>query len=251
MRRALALLVLLTIPLLVFVAWRGGEPQVAGAARAQDSTSAFTGTVVETVNGGGYTYAKLEAPGREVVWIAASEFATKPGDRVTATLETPMADFESKTLNRTFPLIYFVSTVTQDGTAGGDRAAAPAMPQMMTSRHSASAQTAGVKVEPNEPPDGGLSIAQVWMQRKALAGREVTVRGTVVKANNGILNTNWVHLQDGSGSAADGTNDLTLTTDALVRVGDVITARGLVAVNKEIGEGYRYDVILEQARVEK
>lgn len=104
-------------------------------------------------------------------------------------------------------------------------------------------------VEPIAPAPGGLSIADVWAQRKALAGKDVTVRGKVVKVNNQILERNWIHLQDGSGSAADRTNDLTVTTDAYVKVGDTITITGVLAIGKEFGAGYGYDAILESGKI--
>jgi hypothetical protein len=77
----------------------------------------------------------------------------------------------------------------------------------------------------------------------------VTVRGTVVKFNGGILGHNWVHIQDGSGKAEDGTHDLTLTCDAAVKPGDVITATGVLAVDKDFTAGYVYPVILEGAKI--
>jgi hypothetical protein len=89
----------------------------------------------------------------------------------------------------------------------------------------------------------------VWANRASLAGKAVTVSGKVVKFNGGILGRNWVHVQDGSGKAADGTNDLTLTTDATTRVGDVITVTGTVILNKDFGSGYAYKVMLESARI--
>jgi hypothetical protein len=71
----------------------------------------------------------------------------------------------------------------------------------------------------------------------------------VVKANNGILGTNWVHLQDGSGSEKERTHDITVTTDAIVKVGDVITVKGVLTLGKDIGDGYAYDAIIEKAVV--
>ncbi len=97
------------------------------------------------------------------------------------------------------------------------------------------------------PPAGGLSIADVWARRAALAGKTITVRGQVVKFNGGILDRNWIHIQDGSGDAKDGTNDLALTTQATTKVGDVITATGKLTLNKDIGSGYKYGAILEDA----
>jgi hypothetical protein len=77
----------------------------------------------------------------------------------------------------------------------------------------------------------------------------VTVNGTVVKFNGGILGRNWIHLQDGSGKAADGTNDITVTSDTAVKVGDVITATGKVVVDKDFGSGYAYKVLLEDGKI--
>ena len=89
----------------------------------------------------------------------------------------------------------------------------------------------------------------MWAKRASLAGKTVIVSGKVVKYNGGILGRNWLHLQDGSGKAADGTNDLTITTDGTAKVGDVITVTGTVAVDKDFTAGYAYKVMLEGARI--
>jgi hypothetical protein len=99
------------------------------------------------------------------------------------------------------------------------------------------------------PPPGGTTIADVWAKRTALAGTSVSVRGKVVKFNGGILGKNWLHLQDGTGDAAAKTNDLTVTSMATASVGDVVTATGVVAVDKDFGAGYAYPVILEDAQI--
>ena len=94
-------------------------------------------------------------------------------------------------------------------------------------------------------------VATVWKSRAALAGTTVTVRGKIVKYNGGILGLNWMHVQDGTGSAADGSNDLTVTSDMEGKVGDEISATGTIGVNKDIGSGYQFAVILERARIVK
>jgi len=200
-------------------------PSGAGGAAAET----FTGSVVETMNSGGYTYARLKADDREV-WIAASEMPVTEGQSLTVALTMPMAGFHSNTLDRDFELIYFVSGVAREGQAIEPPPAAPA-------------------VEALAPPEGGLSIADVWAKRESLAGKAVTVRGTVVKANNAIMGRNWFHLQDGSGASADGTHDLTVTTDAVVGVGQVVTVTGVLAVDKDFGAGYAYGAIIEGATV--
>jgi hypothetical protein len=248
MRRPVVLALTAVLSFATLTSCGGVKPQASAPPATTGDSDAFTGTVVEALNASGYTYARLQTAAQDDVWIAAPAFATRNGERLTVALETPMPNFESKTLGRTFPLVYFVTTVSRDGQNVAGSPGVSAMPAPMTSRDTA---LGPVTVRPNLPPSGGLSLADVWVQRNALAGKKVTVRGTVVKVNNQILGKNWIHLQDGSGSAADGTNDLTLTTAAEVSVGDVITVTGVLTTDKDIGSGYKYDAILEDARVVK
>jgi len=222
------------------------QPPAAGSAQqntpAADATNGFTGAVTETMDSGGYTYLRLKGAGRDDVWVAAPQFEAKVGDTITVSLDMAMENFQSKTLNRTFPLIYFVQEVGRNGKppVGGQASA----PEMMSS-HGPSA--AAPTVEKMAPPAGGVSVADVFARKAALSGKPVTVRGTVVKFNGGILDRNWLHIQDGSGTAAGHDNDLTITTDDVVQVGDVVTATGIVGINKDFGAGYTYDAIVEKA----
>jgi hypothetical protein len=61
------------------------------------------------------------------------------------------------------------------------------------------------------------------------------------------MKTNWVHIQDGTNN--DGSFDLTITTDEVTKVGDVVTFEGVVAVKKDFGAGYYYEVIVEKAKL--
>jgi hypothetical protein len=136
--------------------------------------------------------------------------------------------------------------------AGGMPAGHPAELQKPMSSHPP-VQPATAVTELIAQPDGGTTVATVWANRTALAGRKVTVRGKVVKFNGGILDHNWIHIQDGTGKAEDRTNDLTVTTapTTSVTVGAVITVTGVLAVDKDFGAGYAYPVILEDATIAK
>ena len=213
----------------------GGQPP-------GQSANVFSGAISETMNSGGYTYMHLQK-GALDVWVAGPEFDAKVGEVVAVSLDMPMQGFESKTLNRTFPLLYFVANVARNGQQpSSDRT--PAAPAMATGH---GADSAAVVVEKLQPPAGGLSIADVFTRRAALSGKSVTVRGTVVKFNVGIMDRNWLHIQDGSGTADAHNNDLTVTTDASVKVGDVVTLSGVLGTNKDFGAGYAYDAIVEKA----
>jgi hypothetical protein len=201
----------------------------------------FTGAVVESMNSGGYTYLRLKSDGGEV-WIAGPEFTPVSGEVVSVSLDMPMENFESKTLKRTFPILYFVSDIARNGQPA--RPNAPAAPALASS-HGATADTP--TVAKLDPPAGGMSIADVFAKKSSLGGKTVTVRGTVVKYNAGILDRNWLHIQDGSGSADQHTNDLTITTNDVAQVGDVVTVSGVVGLDRDFTAGYAYDVIVESA----
>ena len=249
MRRMLVLGFVGVVCVISAAGCRSAQPQKASAPpTGQVAAGGFTGTVSETMNAGGYTYVRLQSAGKDDIWAAAPEFVAAVGDRLTVPLEMPMVNFESKSLGRSFPLVYFVSTVSRDGTVVGGTANAGPAPAMAAAHGEAPAPP---KVERVAPPAGGLTIAELWKQRKTLAGKDVVVRGQVVKANNQILGKNWIHLQDGSGSAGDRTNDITITTADFVTVGEVVTIRGVLAIGRDIGGGYAYDAIVENARVVK
>jgi hypothetical protein len=248
MRRPIVLALVTVTSLFAGAACRGTAPQAAVASDAPSDATTFTGTVAESMDAGGYTYARLQADGRQDIWVAAAEFPAAKGERLTVDLEMPVLDFESKTLGRTFPLVYFVSHVSRNGEATSGSQPTGNAPPLMRSRDAVSAPAT---VEPIPPPAGGLSIAELWARKAALSGTQVTVRGRVVKVNTQILGRNWVHLQDGSGSASDGTNDLTITTDETVTEGATITVTGILATGKDFGSGYVYAAIVENGKVVK
>ncbi len=249
------------------------QPAASGPAPAGPQT--VTGSVLETMNAANYTYVRLKT-GNGDLWAASDQFAVKVGDRVVVPLETPMENFHSASLNRDFPIIYFASRIWREGETPA-AVPATAMPALASSHgpvsagpaatpagDAAAAQGGGMggmmaghgtqrpappKVEKLEPPAGGLSVADVWARRASLNGKTVTVRGTVVKFNGGILGRNWIHIQDGSGTADDGTHDLTITSDATVKVGDIVTVTGVLAVDKDFTAGYAYPVMLEQGKI--
>jgi hypothetical protein len=228
----------------------GGSQAAAAQAGAMPASApgarTVTGTVLETMDASNYTYVRVKTDAGDV-WAASGTFKVAVGDRITLALEMPMENFHSQTLNRDFPVIYFTTHIGKEGEA------APAMPAMMAGHGQAGAPAAAGQAQvtgPIQSAPGGTTVASVWANRKALAGKTVTVRGKVVKFNGGIMGRNWIHLQDGSGVAADGTNDLLVTSDAAATVGDVITVTGTVAIDKDFTAGYAYAVMIEGGRIE-
>jgi hypothetical protein len=211
------------------------------------------------MDAGGGTYLRLDT-GAEKIWVATGKITVKPGDRLVVPLDMPMRNFHSGTLGKDFPLIYFASSVSREGepAAIAPEGGAHAMParQDLPPGHppvrDGAAPSAAVAVtEVIRPPAGGYSVADLWARRAELGGKTVTLRGKVVKFRGGIMGRNWMHLQDGTGKAADGTNDITVTSEGEAAPGDIVTATGTLALDKDFGAGYRYGVIVEGATVSK
>ena len=99
--------------------------------------------------------------------------------------------------------------------------------------------------------EGGKTVAELYAEKDQLANKKVTLRGKVVKTNAGIMGKNWLHLQDGSGDAKAGTNDLTVTSSDAAAKGDTVTITGVLRLDKDFGSGYAYPVLVEDAKVKK
>lgn len=91
------------------------------------------------------------------------------------------------------------------------------------------------------------TVAQVHQNKAALAGQTISATGTVVKANNGIKGYNFVHVQDGTGS--EGSNRLIARSKQTATVGSKVTISGTVVVDKDMGGGYFYPLIIEEASI--
>ena len=237
---------------------RSGEKAAASA-----TISSITGTVLETMDSGGYTYLKLKTD-RGEVWAAVNKAAVKKGSTATVTNPLPMQNFESKTLKRKFDLIFFGELAGPAGGAGAPAEAASLPPghpavggdskSMMAAQHAAAASgpadVGPIKVA-KATGASGKTIAEVFAQKTALKGTEVAVRGKVVKVTPEVMGKTWIHLRDGSGSADRKDNDLTVTTAGMAAVGDVVLVRGVVHLDRDFGAGYTYSVIIEDAQLSK
>ncbi|MDQ8154553.1 MAG: nucleotide-binding protein, partial [Gemmatimonadota bacterium] len=187
-----------------------GAPSGAATAdaAAPAGASALAGPVLEKLDAPPYSYLKVKTPQGET-WAAVPQTPTAVGASVRVYNPMLMTDFESKSLKRTFAEVYF-GTLTPDGSdaqaSGGAMGGAPAgmgTPPVETVKVG--------KVDKATGPDA-MTIAEAWAKKDALAGKTVTIRGVVVKYNPEVMKKNWLHLQDGSGDAAKGTNDITVTT---------------------------------------
>ena len=191
--------------------------------------------VEEAIQVSGYTYIRAKE-GEKDYWMAVTTMDTKPGETLYYGNAMEMKNFESKELKRKFDSIFFVDNISKipPADAGASIKATPQKPNI---------EKQNIAVD---KAAGSVTISQLYSGINSYVNQVVTVKGKVVKVNNGIMNKNWVHIQDGTSSGAD--YDLTVTTNETLNVGQVVTLKGTVSANKDFGYGYSYKVLLEDAK---
>jgi hypothetical protein len=220
------------------------------AAQATDQNR-IAGTVLETLDASSYTYLRLETPDGEA-WAAVPQARLEVGSQVVIVNPQAMSNFESKTLGRKFDTIYFgtledrrVSSPLAKGEANPHGSKQGGMGKVVSARD---ANAAPIEVAKAEGATG-RTVAELYAERGDLSGKTVALRGKVVKYSAGIMGRNWIHLQDGTGDATAGTNDITVTSSGTTAVGEIVLVQGTVVLDKDFGAGYRYAVIVEDASV--
>jgi len=192
--------------------------------------------VKEVLQTATYTYLFVNE-NKEDYWIATSKADVKIDDHFYYRDALEMKDFKSEELDRTFDRILFVENITGMKLNGSS---IPNDSLHIGVKGKGKQQIIKVDSAPN-----GITIAELMKNRSNYANKKVTIRGQVVKINSNIMDRNWVHLKDGTSDS--GKSDLTFTTQEEVKVGDVVTFEGTVAINKEYGAGYIYPLIVENA----
>lgn len=218
-----------------------GQTAVPPTGSADAASTALSGTVVETMDAGRYTYILVRTADKDV-WVAGPLTAIAVGEEVHLPPGMEMKNFTSPALERTFETVYFVQSFSS-----ADAGAADPHAGIGTGSDNSRTAAGRTAVGAVEKAPGGFTVAEIYARKSELNGKTVTVRGVVVKFSPAIMGKNWIHLQDGTGS--DDSSDLTVTTDAKASVGEQILVEGTLAVDKDFGSGYRYVVIVEDARL--
>jgi len=215
-------------------------------AEKNSTPAANTFEVKEVVQTSNYSYLRVYEKGAEK-WVAVSRQEVNVGDVYYYEGPLQMTNFQSKELNRSFDVIFFLNQISKNpigapaemGAMGGG-----GMP----------AHSGKVAVDQNssvhlEKKSGEITIADIFANRNDFSGKEVEIRGIVVKVNKEVMGKNWIHIQDGTND--NGNYDLTVTSAGIADVNDEITVKGKIILNKDFGYGYSYEVIMEEAVIVK
>lgn len=265
--------IVIATSLALFACTKSAPPAAAPQQPATTASAGIRGKVTEKVDAGQYSYLKLQTAEGET-WTAVPKTEKGVGAEVVVANAVWMQNFKSNTMGRTWERIAFGTL--DDGSAGaapsgtvpaghvpvsGDSAqgmfaqaaspqgSAAASPHGGAPQHptpSAAADVGKIKVA-KASGKTGRTVAEIWSKRASLKDQKVAVRGKVVKATNGVMGKNWLHVRDGTGEGASA--DLTVASDDTAAVGDTVLVTGVVHTDKDLGAGYHYDVIVEDAKI--
>ncbi len=241
------------------------------------------GTVIETMNSNGFTYIRLDTT-QDKIWVAIPETLIKTGQTVTCEPGRTMKNFLSKTLNRTFDAVVFSPGLAQDSSSPGGTSqpvtatakedtgfeealqaenkssgnmkpmstlAAGSMAMgMSTGSLGAIVPSGDVNVNKALGPNS-YSVGECFEKAKDLNSKTVRVRGKIMKVSRMIMGKNWLHIQDGTGNPLKNEHDLVVTTPEDPEKDTIVTVEGKLSADRDFGAGYKYKVIIEDAKVEK
>ena len=193
--------------------------------------------VNEVVDAGTYVYLNVSEDA-ENYWMAIPNTPVTVGNTYYYNGGMIMEDFISKQLDKTFYFITFAEGIRET-----EIVVATTNDHDHNHDHDLVEELA--PMDKIEKAKNGISLEELFSQKKSLSNKNIIVRGKVVKVNNGIMDKNWVHIEDGS--QFNGEKDLTITTQEIVKEGDIVTFKGNVALDKDFGAGYIYDLVLEEA----
>lgn len=175
-------------------------------AAAPVDLGAISGTVVETMDASTYTYVRLDRGGSEI-WIAGPQAKLAVGTKLDKLRGQLMTDFYSKTLDRTFAQIYFISSFNAGAAAVAEAHAGP-VPQAAAAPQAAGDAVFGTVVQTMEA--GGYTYAELDQN-----GTKVWVAGPTTKLAVGSK----LDKMSGSLMTAFHSNTLNRTFDQIYFVG--------------------------------
>jgi hypothetical protein len=221
---------------------------------APATETSLAGEVREATDVAQYTYLRLASQDGREFWAAVSKAPVSVGSHVSIVDAARMTNFESATLKRTFDVIYFGSLGGTAQPSAPTGALPPGHPPL-DGQHGANvahgsvaapAVPSGVKVTP-AAGQNAYSIAALFAQRASLEGKPARVRGQIIKATP-VQGVTYYRISDGS-SEEPSSAQLVVSSTAKASTGEVVTFEGQVRTNADVGIGFKYPVMLREARL--
>jgi len=134
------------------------------------------------------------------------------------------------------------------------------MPPASTPHGAMSAKGGSVEKSKAAPKDikvakavgkNAYTIEEIYSKKEELSQKTITVRAMVVKFMPQIMGKNWIHIQDGTGSAEKGNNDVAVSSLDTAEIGEEVIVKGTLGIDKDFGNDCVFGVLIEDASVNK
>ena len=205
------------------------------ASSAYAEKKEYTGTVQEIKNSGGYSYIKLVENKKEF-WVAIKETKVVKGETIEVIGQMWMNNFKSKTLKKTFDKILFA-------VKKGDKKAQVKSPYMsVDTMPSLAGIVKNSQTKPANAKAVKLSVKDLKAKKTELKDKSVSVSGEIVKVSLGVMKSDWVHVVDSNGDKI-----IFRSANTSVKVGDKVTATGILNTDVDYGYGYTYETIVVES----
>jgi hypothetical protein len=237
--------------------WRNQPPQGIGeyldphskpvsTDKAEEPGPILSGTVTEHLVASDFSYINVKLADADPVWVVVYKASAKVGEVIEFEASQQMEHFHSKLLNRDFAKVIFVDKIE---IKGGDKSSSKTTQIPASAPAAASTPASAPSQKPMASTAGGQPqhLADLIARRKEFAEKTVEVQGKVTKYNEGILGKNWLHLSGNTPEDKDA--DLVITTLQKVAVGSSIKAKGKITIDENIGSGYNFSILLNDAQI--
>jgi len=194
--------------------------------------------VKEVHESSNYLYLQVQE-GSKTYWIATGPGSVKPGNRYFFNEAVVKRDFISEKLDRKFDSIYLVAQFLPESRKN----------ELKRMRFNPHASEQGKETEiSDQASNTGEEVQKVSLDGllkdpKRYENLMVEMEGICSKVNEGILKRNWIHLK----TNPDEEQEIVATSNSTAKVGEVLTLRATVRINKDFGAGYIYPILLEDA----
>ncbi len=187
-----------------------------------------------------YTYLLVKEENK-MQWLAIPKKEAAKGETYYFQGGIEMRDFKSQELKRMFPSVLFLEGVISPSELEGGK-----ILENTADLNKASNVNQEIKINPVE---NGITIGELFLNKKKYANKIVKIRGQVTKYNSGIMKKNWIHLKDGSPNSSQ--HDFVATSVMETKEGEIIVIEGKIILDKDFGSGYFFNVLMEDGKVIK
>ncbi len=195
--------------------------------------------VEEVLNTEKYSYLKVKEEGNSF-WVAISKREVMIGETYFYKGGLLKKNFFSREFDRVFETVYLVSNIWQKKKDNAGSALAEAAANIFGGEPAPDLTVGEITLT-----EGAVQLSALFSNKQKYDKQLIKITGKCVKVNPMIMNRNWLHIQDGAGEGLD----LTVTTTESIPLGAIVSLEGTIALDKDFGAGYRYDIIMEGAVV--